>query len=124
MGAVNGWTPNVGLGDKPVGMPAKTLGANGLRPFFMMMVPAAVNNPHLTRSRRDICPVDHAFRISWRFLRAFSASLSLALDAFGGRYIAALLSDLNHPSFIEHTAESCPIFFSNGCYRVLSMTCL
>src|ERR687885_1953925 len=78
IGCVNGWTPNSGLGGKPVGMfaAAKVLGANGLRPFFKMMVPAAVNSPSLTRSRREICPWDHAARISQRFRRACSASLS------------------------------------------------
>ena len=34
---------------------AKALRANGLRPFFSMMLPAAVNSPSLTRSRREMC---------------------------------------------------------------------
>jgi hypothetical protein len=76
IGWVKGWTPNSGLGGRPVGMfepAAKTLGANGLRPFFKMMVPAAVKSPSLMRSRREIWPWDQAVRMSWRFLRAFSA---------------------------------------------------
>src|SRR5918911_738121 len=58
IGWVNGWTPNSGLGGRPVGMfeSAKALLANGLRPFFTMMVPAAVNSPSLTKSRREIWP--------------------------------------------------------------------
>jgi hypothetical protein len=51
-------TPNSGLGGRPVGIleSARALPANGLRPFFKTMVPAAVNSPSLTRSRREICP--------------------------------------------------------------------
>src|SRR5436309_13135528 len=90
MGCVNGCTPNRGLRGNPVGMPessANALRANGLSPFLSVSAPAAVNNPILIRSRRETCPRDHAFRISARFLRAFSASLTRALDAFPGRYI-------------------------------------
>src|SRR3989475_6240850 len=66
---------------------AYALGANGLRPFLNATTPLAVKSPILMRSRRDTCPCDHAFRISARFRRAFSASLTRALDAFPGRYI-------------------------------------
>src|SRR5262249_9377869 len=41
--------------------------------------------PHLTSSRLVICPWDQAWIISARFLRAFSASLSRALDALGDK---------------------------------------
>jgi hypothetical protein len=52
----------------------------------MTIVPAAVNNPILIKSRRETCPVDHAFRISLRFLWAFSASRNRALEALPERY--------------------------------------
>src|SRR5438270_1603355 len=66
---------------------ARALRANGLRPFFKMMAPAAVNSPILMSSRRETCPCDKAAMISWRFLRAFSASRSRAFDSFVERYI-------------------------------------
>src|SRR5437879_10805917 len=87
MGCVNAWTLNSGLRGKPVGTDPYALGANGLRPFLKASTPPAVKNPILIRSRRETCPCDHAFRISARFLRAFSASLTRALDAFPRRYI-------------------------------------
>src|SRR2546426_4549015 len=93
IGCVNAWTPNRGLRGKPVGMEessAYALGANGLRPFLNATTPLAVKSPILIRSRRDTCPCDHAFRISARFRRAFSASLTRALDALPGRYISRL----------------------------------
>src|SRR5262249_50136059 len=82
-----GEAANSGIDGRPVGIAAYALGAKGLRPFFMTIVPAAVKSPILTKSRREICPVDHAFRISRRFLWAFSASLCRALDALPERYI-------------------------------------
>src|SRR5713226_8976712 len=96
MGCVNAWTPNSGLRGRPVGIEesAYALGAKGLSPFFNTSVPAVVKSPILIRSRRETCPCDHAFRISARFLRAFSASFTRALDAFPGRYIASLLAAL------------------------------
>src|SRR6266705_2840908 len=93
MGWVNGWTPNRGLRGNPVGMEeessAYALGANGLSPFLKAIAPPAVKSPILIRSRRETCPCDHAFRISARFRRAFSASLTRAFDALPGRYIAS-----------------------------------
>src|SRR5262249_28863939 len=90
IGCVNGWTPNSGLRGRPVGMEessAYALRANGLSPFFNTSAPAAVKSPNFIRSRRESRPCDHACRISARFRRAFSASLTLAPDAFCGRYI-------------------------------------
>src|SRR3989454_4593463 len=90
MGCVNAWTPNSGLRGRPVGMEessAYALRANGLNPFCNTSAPDAVKSPILIRSRRETCPCDHAFRISARLRRAFSASLTRALDAFPGRYI-------------------------------------
>src|SRR5256886_7807669 len=87
MGWVNAWTPNSGLRGSPVGIAAYALRANGLSPFCNTSAPDAVKSPILIRSRRDTWPCDHAFRISARFRRAFSASLTRALDAFPGRYI-------------------------------------
>src|SRR5262245_3771048 len=72
---------------------AKALRTNGLRPCFARMRPPALNRPHLSRSRRLICPSASAFRISRRFLRAFSASLIRAFDDFGGRYMRISSSD-------------------------------
>src|ERR1043166_2823051 len=92
MACVNGWTPNSGLRGNPVGMEessAYALRTNGLNPFFNTIAPAAVNSPILNRSRRETCPCDPALRISARFLRAFSASLSRAFDALPGRYMRA-----------------------------------
>src|SRR6266436_6271176 len=102
--------PNVGLGGSPVGTPlqlppllnelvvcARTY---GLSPPMPTMVPAVVNRPHFTRSRREIWPCDNAFVISCRFLRAFSASLSRRLSAFGDNQIPSC------PSFLR------PILFS------------
>src|SRR5262249_23944019 len=93
MGCVNGCTPNSGLRGNPVGMEepsAYALRANGLSPFLSAITPLAVKSPILIRSRREICPCDHAFRISARLRRAFSASRTRARDAFPGRYIASL----------------------------------
>src|SRR5439155_1226012 len=87
IGWVNAWTLNSGLRGRPVGTAPYALGANGLRPFLKASAPPAVKTPILIRSRRETCPCDHAFRISARFLQAFSASLTRALDAFVGRYI-------------------------------------
>src|SRR2546425_2778703 len=87
MGCVNAWPLNSGLRGQPVGTAPYALGANGLRPFLKASAPPAVKSPILIRSRRETCPCDHAFRISARFLRAFSASLTRALDALHGRYI-------------------------------------
>src|SRR5262245_10371289 len=70
---------------------AYALRANGERPCFSTIVPAAVKSPSFMRSRRDRPPCDHACRISARLRRAFSASLTRALDAFTGRYIPSLL---------------------------------
>src|SRR5580765_3538143 len=47
---------------------------NGFRPPIGSIMPALVNKPHLTRSRRLIWPWDNALVISARFCRAFSAS--------------------------------------------------
>jgi hypothetical protein len=56
---VNGWIPNSGLGGAPVGIPsAYTLLAKGLSPLIGNSNPPAVISPHLTRSRREICPVE------------------------------------------------------------------
>src|SRR3989442_14206257 len=93
IGCVNAWTPNRGLRGKQVGMEessAYALRANGLSPFCNTSVPAVVNSPILIRSRRETCPCDHAFRISARFLRAFTGSLTRALEALPGRYISRL----------------------------------
>ncbi|PYR04844.1 MAG: hypothetical protein DMG00_22605 [Acidobacteria bacterium] len=87
IGWLNGWTPKSGLGGAPVGIPsAYTLLAKGLNPLIGSSSPPAVMTPHLIKSRREICPVEYAFTISRRLFRAFSASLSRALDAFGERY--------------------------------------
>ncbi len=88
MACVNGWTPNSGLGGRPVGMVepnAYALLTKGLRPLFATITPPAVNRPHFSRSRRVICPSASAFRISQRFFRAFSASHSRRFDDFFGR---------------------------------------
>src|SRR4029077_15438861 len=95
IGWVNGWTPNVGLAGSPVGIPILSnwvarialLGVlvcaavwpyadltNGFKPPIGSIMPALVNKPHLTRSRRLIWPWDSALVISARFRRAFSAS--------------------------------------------------
>src|SRR5215471_12847617 len=47
---------------------------NGFRPPKGIMMPAVVNRPHLTRSRRETLPCDKALVISARSRRAFSAS--------------------------------------------------
>jgi hypothetical protein len=52
-----------------------------------MSAPLPVINPHFSRSRREICPMERAFMISWRFLRAFSASLSLSFEGFFGSHM-------------------------------------
>src|SRR5262249_13367955 len=79
-GCVNGWTPNSGLGGVPVGICPKALRAKGLKPWIGAHRPPAVMRPHLTISRRGICPWDQASIISARVLRAFSASLSRAFS--------------------------------------------
>src|SRR5215470_6823056 len=80
---------------------ANALGANGLSPCFSASAPVTVKIPHLYRSRRVICPSERALRISWRFLRAFSASLTRAGDAFLERKIdiwdSSALFDANVP---------------------------
>src|SRR6266446_6494211 len=82
MGVEKSCTPKSGLDGKPVGIEsAYALRTNGLNPCFMASTPPAVKRPHFRRSRREICPWDQALRISRRFLRAFSASLSRFLDA-------------------------------------------
>src|SRR5215813_14007177 len=70
---------------------AYALCANGLSPLFNTIVPAAVKSPSFISSRRERRPCDHSRRISKRFRRAFSASLTRALDAFNGRYIRSPL---------------------------------
>src|SRR5262249_40400494 len=66
---------------------AYALCANGLSPFLSTIVPAAVKTPSFIIPRRESRPCDHACRISARFRRAFSASLTRALDALHGRYM-------------------------------------
>src|SRR5260221_833466 len=97
MAAENAGTPKVGLGDIPVGTSnpkqpllklvvwAWALRTNGLKPPMGANTPAVVNRPMRTSSRREILPCDKAFTISARFLRAFSAFLSLALSLFSER---------------------------------------
>jgi len=92
MGCVNAWTPNSGLDGNPVGMLAYALLTNGFKPCFQASTPAPVKSPHLSRSRRVICPSASALTISRRFLRAFSASLSRILDVFLERNIDMYIS--------------------------------
>src|ERR1051325_6333859 len=67
-----------GLGGAPVAiLSPRALPTNGLSPLFATSTPPILKMPHFRRSRREICPCDQALRISWRFLRAFSAALSL-----------------------------------------------
>src|SRR5882762_8711081 len=87
IGCVNAWTPNSGLRGKPVGTLAYALRTKGLRPFFQWSMPPTVNNPHLNKSRRVTCPSASALMISWRFLRAFCASLIRSFDALLERNI-------------------------------------
>src|SRR5258708_7876854 len=54
---------------------------HGLSPCFNASAPVTVKIPHLYRSRRVISPSERALRISWRFLRACSASRTRAGDA-------------------------------------------
>src|SRR5664279_4672796 len=63
-------------------------------------MPAVVKRPHRIRSRRETWPWERAFKISARFLRAFSASFNRAFDAFDGKYILplSLSSFLGAPS--------------------------
>src|SRR5262249_9196208 len=68
---------------------------NGLSPLLCAMTPADVNKPHLISSRRVTCLCDSALRISQRFLRAFSASRTRALDAFLERKIDIFSSCLD-----------------------------
>src|SRR5215831_12430491 len=119
IGWVNGLTPNVGLGGNPVGMPllselvarsalldrvirvcALRGLTKGLRPPIGTMIPADVNSPHLTRSRREIWPCASALVISARFRCAFSASRSRRGSAFGDNQMPSC------PSFLR------PIFLS------------
>src|SRR3954467_7098466 len=86
IGCVNGCTPNNGLGGAPVGIAAYALFAKGLKPLIGNRSPPAEITPHLIKSRRETCPQEYAWTISRRFFRAFSASLSRALDAFDERY--------------------------------------
>jgi hypothetical protein len=95
IGVEKSCTPNRGLGGRPVGMlSAHALPTNGLRPFFIAIMPPAVNNPHLISSRRLTLPSAMAFRISRRLRCAFSASLSRAFDAFSDRNIDILSSSV------------------------------
>src|SRR5258706_12115220 len=87
IGCVNAWTPKSGLRGKPVGTLAYALRTKGFRPFFQRSMPPTVNNPHLNRSRRVTCPSASALMISWRFLRAFCASLIRSFDALLERNI-------------------------------------
>src|SRR4029450_1504323 len=68
-------------------MLACALRTNAFKPCFHMSAPLPVINPHFSRSRREICPMERALMISWRFLRAFSASLSLSFDGFFGSHM-------------------------------------
>ena len=52
-GVVNFSAPKRGLRGVPVGISAKALRANGLRPFLHTSNPPAVKAPHLMRSRRE-----------------------------------------------------------------------
>src|SRR5262245_2851045 len=76
-----------GLRGVPVGTSAKALRANGLSPFFRASAPVAVKMPHLTRSRRVICPEARAFLISVRLSRARCASRCLMRDALSDIYM-------------------------------------
>jgi hypothetical protein len=84
---VNGCTLPSGLAGTPVGMAANALRTHGFKPCFQASPPKVVKMPHLTRSRRVICPCESALTISRRFPRACSASLSRPLDDFCGKYM-------------------------------------
>src|SRR5882672_1802184 len=86
IGVEKSCTPNSGLGGRPVGtLSAYALRTNGLRPCFATSTPPMLKTPHLSKSRREICPCDQAFRISQRFFRACSASLRRRLELFSER---------------------------------------
>src|SRR5262249_16907319 len=112
MGWVKAWTlGGRGLGGNPVGMlSAKALRANGLRPFCTINVPAVGNSPILIRSRRETWPWGHALRISRRFLWAFSASLSRALEALRERYIriSPSLARVRHSTLLQFVLDASP----------------
>src|SRR5436305_7895522 len=96
MACENAGTPKVGLFAIPVGMlnPKQRVPllkvlvcacngrTNGFKPPIGANTPAAVNRPIRTSSLRETLPCERAFTISARFLRAFSASLSLRLSLF------------------------------------------
>src|SRR5216683_7128147 len=105
MGCVNAWTPKSGLRGAPVGMDAYALGAKTLSPLVMTKVPAADIRPMRIKSRRETCPSQNAFRISARFLRAFSASRTRAFDAFRGRYT---LRPSFRPRLVQGEASAVP----------------
>src|SRR5437879_12090324 len=85
MGWVNSKPISPGLLGAPVGTSAYALEMNGFRPVMGASAPAAVNNPHLISSRREICPQESAWTISRPFLPPASASLSHVVEEFPGK---------------------------------------